>query len=146
MSRVDFQKGYYKRLAKLLEKVHIKAAPAQNGKTDDGDQETETKTSENGDKKPESSSDKEVMLSVYQHIEAETKWPPFSRQYFQVQFIEWNWISMKIWLKFVPKGAINNIHALVQIMAWRWPGDKPLSESMMAKFTDAYIYHWASMS
>ena len=40
-------------------------------------------------------------------------------------------ISIKISLKFVPKGSINNILALVQKMAWRWPGDKPLSESMM---------------
>ena len=37
-------------------------------------------------------------------------------------------ISTKILLKFVPKGQINNIPALVQIMAWRRPGDKPLSE------------------
>ena len=29
------------------------------------------------------------------------------------------WISIKISLKFVPKGTINNILALVQIMAWR---------------------------
>ena len=34
-------------------------------------------------------------------------------------------------LKFVPKGPINDIPALVQIMAWRRLGDKPLSESMM---------------
>ena len=34
-------------------------------------------------------------------------------------------------MKFVPKGPINNIPALVQIMAWRRPGDKPLSEPMM---------------
>ena len=40
-------------------------------------------------------------------------------------------ISIKISLKFVPKGPINNIAALVQIMAWRRSGDKPLSESMM---------------
>ena len=40
-------------------------------------------------------------------------------------------IPIKISLKFVPKGSINNIPALVQIMAWRRPGDKPLSESMM---------------
>ena len=33
--------------------------------------------------------------------------------------------SIKIPLKFVPKGPINNIPALVQIMAWRRPGDKP---------------------
>ena len=40
-------------------------------------------------------------------------------------------ITIKISLKFVPKGSINNIRALVQIMAWRQPGDKPLSEPMM---------------
>ena len=40
-------------------------------------------------------------------------------------------ISKKISLKFVPKGPINNIPALVQIMAWRRPGDNPLSEQMM---------------
>ena len=41
------------------------------------------------------------------------------------------WVSIKVSLKFVPKGPINNIPALVQIMAWRRPGDKPLSEPMM---------------
>ena len=41
------------------------------------------------------------------------------------------WIPIKISLKFVPKGAINNIPALVQIMTWRGAGDKPLSEPMM---------------
>ena len=40
-------------------------------------------------------------------------------------------ISIKISLKFVPKGLINNIPAFVQIMAWRRLGDKPLSEPMM---------------
>ena len=42
-------------------------------------------------------------------------------------------ISIKISLKSVPKGPINNIPALVQIMAWRWSGDKPLSEPMMVR-------------
>ena len=45
------------------------------------------------------------------------------------------WIPNKISLKFVPKGPINNIPALVQIMAWRRPGDKPLSEPMMVSLT-----------
>ena len=40
-------------------------------------------------------------------------------------------ISIKISLKFVPKGPINNIPSLVQIMAWRRPGDKPLSEPIV---------------
>ena len=42
-------------------------------------------------------------------------------------------ISIKISLKIVPKGPINNIPALVQIMAWHRPGDKPLSEPMMTR-------------
>ena len=41
------------------------------------------------------------------------------------------WILLKMSLKFVPKFPINNIPALAQIMAWRRPGDKPLSEPMM---------------
>ena len=41
------------------------------------------------------------------------------------------WIFIKISMKFVPKAPINNITSLVQIMACRRPGDKPLSEPMM---------------
>ena len=41
------------------------------------------------------------------------------------------WISIIISLKFVAKDPINIMAALVQIMAWRLPGDKPLSEPMM---------------
>ena len=41
------------------------------------------------------------------------------------------WILIKISLMFVPKGPITNIPALVQMMAWRRPGAKPLSELMM---------------
>ena len=55
-------------------------------------------------------------------------------------------ILLKISLKFVPKGPINNIPALVQMMAWRRTGDKPLSEPMMTQFNDAYMRHSASMS
>ena len=33
------------------------------------------------------------------------------------------WISIKISLKFAPRGPINNIPALVQIMAWRQTGE-----------------------
>ena len=40
-------------------------------------------------------------------------------------------VLIKISLKFVPSGPINNIPVLVQIMAWRCPGDRPLSEPMM---------------
>ena len=33
---------------------------------------------------------------------------------------------------FIPKDVIDNKPELVQIMAWRWIGDKPLFEPMMA--------------
>ena len=42
-------------------------------------------------------------------------------------------ISTKNSLKFVPKGLINNMPALVLIMAWCRPGDKPLSEPMLVR-------------
>ena len=42
-------------------------------------------------------------------VKAETKWPPSSRQHLQ----------------------INNIRTFFQILAWRRPCDKPLSEPMM---------------
>ena len=52
---------------------------------------------------------------------------------FQCIFLNENvWILIKISLKFVPKGPINKIPALLQIMSWPWPGNKPLSESKMA--------------
>ena len=49
-------------------------------------------------------------------------------------------ISIQISLKYLPKGQINNYPALVLIMTCRLIGDKPLSEPMMAEFTDAYIW------
>ena len=43
------------------------------------------------------------------------------------------WIPIKISLTFVPQGPITNIPALVQIMACRRPGDKPLFGPMMVR-------------
>ena len=51
-------------------------------------------------------------------------------------------ISIQISLKFVPKGSINNIPALVQIMAWHRPGDKPLSEPMMVSLPTHICVTW----
>ena len=48
-------------------------------------------------------------------------------------------ILVKISLKLVPKGPIDNEPALVQIMAWRRIAGKPLSEPMLAWITDAYM-------
>ena len=66
----------------------------------------------------------------------------FPDDIFKSIFLKENvWISIIISLKFVPEGPINNIPALVQIMAWRRPGDKPLSEPMLTQFIDAYMRH-----
>ena len=53
----------------------------------------------------------------------------FKRTFLTEKFVILNTIS----LKFVPKGPINDIPALVQIMAWRRPGDKLLSEPMAVR-------------
>ena len=56
----------------------------------------------------------------------------FPDNIFKCFFLNENvWILIKTSLKFIPTGAINNIPALVQIMAWRQSGDKPSSEPMM---------------
>ena len=66
-------------------------------------------------------------------------------------------IPNNISLKFVPKGPINNNPALVQVMAWRRPGDKPSPEPMMFRlpthicvtrpqWVDAYAFFRTPMS
>ena len=56
----------------------------------------------------------------------------FAHDIFKCIFLNANArISFEISLKFVLKVQINNSPALVQIMAWCRPGDKPLSEPMM---------------
>ena len=56
----------------------------------------------------------------------------FADDIFEGIFLNENvWIPIKISLKFVPKGPINNIPVLVQIMVRHRPGVNPLSEPMM---------------
>ena len=50
-------------------------------------------------------------------------------------------IQIQISLKFIPMSLIDNKSAVVQAMAWRRIGDKPLSELMMTQFTDAHMRH-----
>ena len=65
---------------------------------------------------------------------------------FKFKFFSENaFILIMISLKFAPKGPINDIPALVQIMAWRWPGDKPSSEPMMVSLL-MHIYASLSLS
>ena len=69
---------------------------------------------------------------LFQHLESKTELPPISRRHFLRHFLNENvWTLLPISLKFVPKVRIDDIPALFQIMAWRRPGDKPLSVPMM---------------
>ena len=52
------------------------------------------------------------------------------------------WILLKISLKCVPKGPINNIPSLFQVMVWRRPGDKQLSEPMMVSLLTHIFVAW----
>ena len=51
------------------------------------------------------------------------RWSPFLNERFC--------ILIQISLKFVPKDPV----VLIQVMAWCWTGDKPLSEPMVTQFT-----------
>ena len=53
------------------------------------------------------------------------------------------YLLIKISLKFVAKGPVDNKWALVKIMAWRRIGNKPLSEPMLTRFTDSTRGRWA---
>ena len=62
---------------------------------------------------------------------AEKKWPLFSRWQFAMYFLVWKCIKFQDLTQLGSWRSNYNFAALVQIMAWRRPGDKPLSESMM---------------
>ena len=50
-------------------------------------------------------------------------------------------IPIQISLKFVPRSPIDNKPALVQVMAWRRIGDKPLHVPMLTQLTGGYMRH-----
>ena len=50
-------------------------------------------------------------------------------------------IPIRISLKFYPRSPIDNNPALVQVMAWRRTGAKPLPESKLIQYTDTYMRH-----
>ena len=50
-------------------------------------------------------------------------------------------ILIQISLKFVPRSPIDNKPVLVQVMAWRLTGAKPLPEPMLTQFTDDFMRH-----
>ena len=89
----------------------------------------------------------ELQAMMRLQIGAEKNGWHFVDDIFRVIFVDENChILISISLKYVPKSPIDNTPTLVQIMAWRQTSKKPLSESLMAEFGDAYMSHSASMS
>ena len=78
-----------------------------------------------------------VQPSLRNFLQLNTLRPRQNGRHFPDGIFKWIFLNeiililIKISLTFVPRGRINNIPALVQIMAWRRSGDKPLSEPVM---------------
>ena len=90
---------------------------------------------ENGNKNKQTAQDDDSAINApFNTLRPRQNGRHFADDIFKCIFLnEYVWISIKISLKFVPKVRINNIPELVQIVAWRRPGDKPLSESMLVR-------------
>ena len=82
-----------------------------------------------------------LLFSWYQQISPWTKMETIlADEYFKCIFLNGNdrfpiWIS----LKFVPMSPYGNTPALVQVMAWYRPGDRPLPEPMYVQWNISYL-------
>ena len=78
-----------------------------------------------------------ALRHIHLHIVSQKKLYPFNGHHFADDKVKRIFLnenirtSINMSLKFVPKGKINNKSALVEVMAWRRTGDKPLSEPML---------------
>ena len=76
---------------------------------------------------------------VGRHSEINTLRPRQNGRHFPDGIFKWIFLNENVWilinisLKSVPRGPINDIPTLVQVIAWRRPGNKPLSEPMMVR-------------
>ena len=71
----------------------------------------------------------------------------FANDSFKFNFLNENlYFDSNFVVKFTHKGLSNNMPSLVQAIALGQTGDKTLSESIMAYFSDAYMCHLASIS
>ena len=74
------------------------------------------------------------VVDVNTLIVTETNGRHFAADIFKHIFLSENvWISINISLKIIPGDPINNMPALVQIMAWHQKGDEPLSEPKLPR-------------
>ena len=78
-----------------------------------------------------------IMRGFFYTLRSRKNGRHFANDIFKCIFLNGNvWIPIKISLLFVPRGPINNIPALVQIIIWNNDG----------YITDAYMRHSASVS
>ena len=68
----------------------------------------------------------QIQIQIQIHTEAETKLPPFYRWHIQIHCTVRR--LFQISLKIVSKGPIYHKPPLALIIAWRWVGNKPLSD------------------
>ena len=75
------------------------------------------------------------------HTDTWTKWMTFYRQQFQRNFsiyMENSRIANLILLRYISEGPDDNKSALVQVMAWRQTGDKPIWRQAIAWTNDGW--------
>ena len=65
-------------------------------------------------------------------------WYENYRRHFQI-YLQWKYLNFNY--NFTEVYSQRSKSALVQVMAWHRTGEKPLPESMLTQFTDAYIRH-----
>ena len=83
-----------------------------------------------------------VCWNLVNSMRPRRNWHHFADDIFKCILLNENeWIRNS--LKVVSKVRINNIPALVQIMAWCPPGDKPLSEPMMVSLLMHICVTWS---
>ena len=89
-----------------------------------------------------------TTLQYHYHIGAETKWPTFPRRHFQMYFLEWKCLNSAYNFTLIcSNGSINNMPALVRIMAWRRsriyvpPGLNELSYNNLPCIALTSLYH-----
>ena len=72
----------------------------------------------------------------------------FTDDIFKLFFLKEDvWIYLNISLKCVSRAPVHNIPSLVEIMTWRLPGDKPLSQPMMVSLLTPICVtrpHWVN--
>ena len=64
-----------------------------------------------------------------------------------MHFIEWKFgILIQISMKIVANSPIDNMSALVKVMAWYLFGSMPLPEPMLTEIPNTIWHHWTPVS